>query len=184
MPVLTRAGTPFKIPRLPCLHKLMIIGQSSHLDLYLEPSDYAELRTLSFSHVQLLQWKLSLLPKLVSITLDISLWDQHDGTLLCVALLYHPDYCPALRQIWFSQLVEWDILFLMLERRNQRTKYVSRIDVVDLPFVPFILHKPLALLLEGKSAERPSNLELSFEGACELACDATMWLPLKCLLSL
>jgi len=62
----------------------------------------------------------------------------------------------------------------MLERRNQGTKYVSRINEVSLPFVPFILRKPLALLLDGQGAERPSNLELSFEAARELVCDPTM----------
>jgi hypothetical protein len=170
--VFLQDSTRLNMVRFPCLRKLTI-RQSSDLDLHLKPSDYPELRMLTIIH-QNFRWELSSLPKLVSITLDSSVSNQHSGTLLCAALLFRPEYCPALQQISFSQPVEWEMLFLMLERRNRGTEYVSRIDVVDLPFIPFMLRRPLRLLLEGRSAERPSNLELSFEGARELVCDCTM----------
>jgi hypothetical protein len=156
-----------------CLRQLTLLSQGLVLDLCLEPSKFPELRNLTID-ASGFRWHLLSLPKLVSITLSSSWWDRRCSTLLCVELLYHPEYCPALRQIWFGTPVEWDILFLMLERRNHETGYVSMIDIVSLPYIPFILRKPLGLLLEGRRAERPSNLELSFAGVLELVCDSTM----------
>jgi hypothetical protein len=171
--VLPPGSTRIDIVCFPCLRRLTIYSRFSDPKLHLEPSDYPELRSLIISHSRL-RWQLSSLPKLVSITLDSSVLGMHNGTLLCAALLYRPEYCPALQQISFSKPVEWVVLFLMLERRNRTTEYVTRINTVNLPLIPFILRKPLGLLLEGRSAERPSNLELSFETARELVCDATV----------
>lgn len=95
-------------------------------------------------------------------------------TSLCAALLYHPEACPALETIRFlNSAPEWDILFMMLERRNFR-KGIARIRRLGLPFLPYHLRGPLCSLLRGMYTNRPSNMELSFASAIDLYWDKNM----------
>ena len=77
--------------------------------------------------------------------------------------MYYPESCPFLRQIQLNDFVEWDILFLMLERRNFGLVGIQRIQTLTLPFVPFEYCQYLSCLLEGRlePLEKPSSLEVT-----------------------
>ncbi|KIM22294.1 hypothetical protein M408DRAFT_28840 [Serendipita vermifera MAFF 305830] len=80
-------------------------------------------------------------------------------------LIIEPKICGLLHEIELDFIPEWDLLFLMLERRNFLPPLlgVSRITTLILqsPIPPFLL-APLTYLVSGRFTERPSNLELSF----------------------
>ena len=89
--------------------------------------------------------------------------------------IYHPECCPSLREIHFGDFVEWDILFLMLERRNLGDKRIARIGQVTLPFVPYPFRGPLENVLNGKCEKKPSEyLPLSLEETREVLFESTM----------
>lgn len=98
---------------------------------------------------------------------------QPQGTMLCFAILNHPSTCPALHEIRFpSCFPDWDILFIMLEKRNfMGDSAVSLIRQITLPYIPNELRTPLASLLGGVYATRPPNEELFMGGAQELLLD-------------
>jgi hypothetical protein len=93
--------------------------------------------------------------------------------MLCFALLNHPSTCPSLSEIKFRRCFpDWDILFLMLEKRNfMMDSAVSLIRRITVPFIPSELRVPLASLLGGIYTERPANNDLSMGGARELLLD-------------
>ncbi|PVF95952.1 hypothetical protein CPB86DRAFT_737787 [Serendipita vermifera] len=61
---------------------------------------------------------------------------------------------------------EWDILIIMLERRNlSGTSSTSRIKKISVPFIcPSDISGVISDLLKGKWATRPSNQQLSLAG--------------------
>jgi hypothetical protein len=110
---------------------------------------------------------------LTSISIESS---QAGVTSLCIALLYQPEDCPCLEDIEFLESApEWDILFIMLERRNFLINpSVSRVRRISLPFISNELRAPLACLLRGKYTARPSNKDLSFKETLGLIFDKNM----------
>lgn len=84
------------------------------------------------------------------------------ATMFCFQLLCQLECCPSLSEINFiNSPPEWDILFLMLERRNFLESSGSRSPFAEA------LHIPLALILGGTFSERPSNEDLLLGGARE-----------------
>ncbi|KIM27336.1 hypothetical protein M408DRAFT_169099 [Serendipita vermifera MAFF 305830] len=88
-------------------------------------------------------------------------------TMFCYQLLCEPDCCPSLEEVhFFGYPPEWDILLIMLERRNfLTTSAVSRIKRLRLPFITEELCDPVVSLLRGMFVNRPSNNELVLGGA-------------------
>lgn len=88
-------------------------------------------------------------------------------TMFCYQLFCEPDFCPSLDEVHFlGHPPEWDILLIMLERRNFMTNSaVSRIKQLKLPFVTEELSDSLVLLLRGMLIKRPSNTGLLLGGA-------------------
>jgi hypothetical protein len=109
---------------------------------------------------------------LASIRLAARYFTNPEGNRLCTALLCHPEGCPMLRELHFERCLEWDILVLMLGRRNFGLKGVKRIYTITLPFVPSAIRRALLLLLAGESAERPALESLSLEETREVLFDA------------
>ena len=69
--------------------------------------------------------------------------------------------------------MEWDILFLMLERRNFGFKSVKRIRTVTF-LVPFFIRRTLTLLLAGEKGVRPPLKSISLEATREVLFDPTV----------
>lgn len=98
---------------------------------------------------------------------------DHSGVFL-VDMIMDPCICPTLTEIGLQFVPEWDLLFLMLERRN-RLQGIARIQTLTLPSpIPLVLLEPLTDLLGGRVANRPSNWDLSFCGCMEEYFDPTM----------
>lgn len=81
-------------------------------------------------------------------------------------ILLRPNTLPSLEHIGIEgTFMEWDILILMLERRNFVAQAgTSRIETLHFDaHLPYRLLHPLTLLLGGRFAERPSLKEFSIE---------------------
>jgi hypothetical protein len=141
----------------PSLQELTLFFQT-----FGEVATYGELKLTSFQFLS-------------SITIITNGYAPHER-MLCFALLYQPEKCPALNEIIFrSRIPDWDSLFLMLEKRNFLVdKGISKIRTITLPFLPDELHAPLASLLGGRYTDRSPNEDLVLGGAQELIFDKQM----------
>ena len=86
----------------------------------------------------------------------------------------NPVDVPALDEIEFEWPPEWDILFIMMERRLALS-VDGVIPISQLTFIrcapPEQMRVPLVNLLRGYIAPRPSNFELSIQGNMLLVLD-------------
>jgi hypothetical protein len=139
--------------------------------------DCTELRDLSLYNIPpRATWGLLSLSNVVSITLTSGVGGVNpSNNQLCLALLCNPERLPSLQQLDFSRCVDWDVLFLMLQRRNIGKYEVQRIDTVTLPFIPFALQQPLARILAAESVELPPLVSLSLEATREVMFDSTVY---------
>lgn len=81
-----------------------------------------------------------------------------------VQLIQNPYICPKLNEIGFLEAPEWDLLFIMLERRNflplkSRVSPISTITLYSLPSPVLLI--PLAELLNCRFVAVPSYRQLS-----------------------
>ena len=97
------------------------------------------------------------------------------GIYLCLHFIYHPEHCPLLQELHSDRYLEWDLLFLMLERRNIGVTSAKQIHTVAFPFVPFALRSYLARLLAGESIDQPPpSSSSSLEATREVIFDSNM----------
>jgi len=111
---------------------------------------------------------------LCSIRLKTDYFTNPEGNHLCSALLCNPGGCPLLQELHFKRDLDWDLLVLMLERRNFGGKGVKKIHTITLPFIPLSIHQIITLLLAGEKIERPSLESISLEATRELLFDPTV----------
>ncbi|PVG04316.1 hypothetical protein CPB86DRAFT_693954 [Serendipita vermifera] len=93
---------------------------------------------------------------------------------------------PSLESIAFRHFPEWDIFFIMLERRNlHHSGKVSPIEKIQLPsYYPRFLFTPMHDLICGKFPIRPSNYDLSVAGNTDVLGDKSISGCILCLRSL
>jgi hypothetical protein len=110
--------------------------------------------------------------KLYSMPLSVN---EH-FTRFCKDLALSPYNHPYLEFISSSHIPEWDILFIMLERRNiVPSSNVSPICKLELPNrIPKDVFDALHCLLECKLPQRPSNFDLSLSGSIEIILDLSL----------
>lgn len=154
---------------LPTLRKLTINLYGDRGSYNFNPLDYPVLHELGLGMYEKLK-RVDVLSFscLATIRLRTRYFTNPEGNHLCTALLCHPEGCPMLQELHFQKSLEWDILILMLERRNYGLRGVKRIHSIALPFVPFIIRQTLKHLLTGESAERPSLVSISLEATREM----------------
>ena len=121
-------------------------------------------------------WQMPSLPSLRKINLTSNDRLDQSATMLCISFLYNPHHCPVLEEIELNGFVEWDILMLMLERRNFRTDGVKRISTLSIPLTPPFLETHLESLLKGVYTERPPNEDMSTEAIAEALCDVETYI--------
>ncbi|KAG8830536.1 hypothetical protein FRC17_004743 [Serendipita sp. 399] len=99
------------------------------------------------------------------------------GSNFCEYLILRPGDFPSLEQVEFHEFPEWDLVFLMLERRNfLLDPSISRIRTLVLPTtLGFLMKTPLTLLLGGQFANRLSNHDLSIAGIGETYFDKSLY---------
>ncbi|PVF91368.1 hypothetical protein CPB86DRAFT_719544, partial [Serendipita vermifera] len=91
-------------------------------------------------------------------------------------LAYSPESYPSLEDIALNECPEWDILMIMLERRNLLAgPSIQRIRKLQLPslFSGYIF-RIIRDLLGCKWTARPSNKELSMAGNAEIITDLSL----------
>ena len=120
-----------------------------------------------------LSWDLRIFPKLKRIRLS-NVISALTGDFLEVLLL-QPALCPSLEEICITGVfVEWDLLILMLERRNFISiPGVTHIKIIELgEGVSYKLLRPISRLLGGRYSFRESNTEYS-----SIAIGRLLWDP-------
>ena len=116
------------------------------------------------------QWMVSWFHALRRLQVGGRYYDDNSQSDFLTSFILEPDICPALQELEINFVPEWDLLFLMLERRNYLplSQGIARIKRLALPIsIASALLIPLTDILNGHFAERPSSLELSFCGIME-----------------
>ncbi|KAG8808805.1 hypothetical protein FRC17_003768, partial [Serendipita sp. 399] len=119
-------------------------------------------------------WHVTSLPSLRIVKFkDLTLQHVSD---FCVSIILRPHDCPSLEQIEFLQYPEWDLLYIMLERRNfLRDARISPIRLVSMPSsIGLALRQPLNSLLRGRFANRCSNQDVSLVAITEVYSDSSL----------
>jgi hypothetical protein len=141
----------------------------------LNPSDFPVLSELDLGqYARLNPVDVLSFSSLRSIRLGTEYFTNPEGNHICTALLYYPTLCPSLQELHFEECLEWDLLFLMLERRNFGLEGVNRIHTVTLRYIPSFIYQTLTLLLAGEKEETPSLDSISLETTREVLFDPTM----------
>jgi hypothetical protein len=147
-----------------------------------EPEKWSALTSLTISihHVAEISTRFEYLRNLV-LQITYSTYAQQNPTndlitRFCRNLAMNPSRLPVLESLSLAQLPEWDIFFIMLERRNvTKNQGISRLKKITLPsHYPKELFGPIHELIRGRFATRPSNWDLSFAGNMELLEDITV----------
>jgi hypothetical protein len=133
------------------------------------------LRFLSLTTEKPLAWDLGLFPRLERIELS-----GYPSAILAgdffEELLLQPGSCPFLEEVSLrGHYVEWDLLILLLERRNLLTKPgIARIKTIQVGNnIPYKLLHPISVLQRGKYSHRDSIEEFSSTAIGKL-----LWDPL------
>jgi hypothetical protein len=132
------------------------------------------------NHIHWIQWERASLTFLRRVSIQTHFpydFTASDGTTSFIRdIACRPDSYPSLEEIRLSECPEWDILMIMLERRNLMTRpNVKRIRKISfLTICPFEIRRIIRTLLQGKWPERPSNWELSMAGNAEIMQDKEM----------
>ncbi|PVF93203.1 hypothetical protein CPB86DRAFT_818985 [Serendipita vermifera] len=111
--------------------------------------------------------------KKVTISLDDTRARGNNVTSFIQHLACHPKSYPSLEEISLRESPEWDILMIMLERRNllqePDIKMITKISVHSPCSIK--IQQIIKTLLRGKWAQRPSNRDLSLAGNAPVLLD-------------
>ncbi|KAG8819715.1 hypothetical protein FRC17_010348 [Serendipita sp. 399] len=163
--------------KCPNLLLLMIRGTESNpgstVTTRLQPEQFLRLSSLHWASSNL-AWNITAHNALRSITFQYQ--TPQTASDFCAHLIVRPRDFPSLEEIKFYCLPEWDLLFLMLERRNfLLDQAISKITTVILSTtVGAMLKGPLVSLLRGEYTNRLSNHDLSILGVGEVYFDTSL----------
>ncbi|PVF92485.1 hypothetical protein CPB86DRAFT_717388 [Serendipita vermifera] len=144
----------------------------------LNPTQWSALRTLDI-HGDIFSWKNSSVLHLKTIILRkrSGFGDVDNGVTSFVhAVACHSDYYPSLEEIVLEECPEWDILMIMLERRNLlASPPIKPIKKITLPSIcPPNIRRIIIDILKGKWPQRPSNKDLSPTSCVKSILDLTL----------
>jgi hypothetical protein len=155
---------------------------STDLQAMFEPEKWAALYALCISahHISEISTGFECLRSLV-LGISVNIYSRRDPsddpiTRFCRNFAMDPSQLPALENLGLVQLPEWDIFFIMLERRNiPKMKGIAKLRKITIPsHYPKELSGPMRDLIRGRFATRPSNWDLSLAGQLDLLEDNTM----------
>jgi hypothetical protein len=100
----------------------------------------------------------------------------HGITAFIKELACRPGSYPSLEEIELNECPEWDILMIMLERRNLlQGSGIKKIRTIKLGSPCSLeIQRIISGLLAGKWTERPSNRDLSLAGNAEVLLDLSL----------
>jgi hypothetical protein len=149
---------------------------------YIVPgSAFPNITSLVISTTGLFSWDISTLSRIRELEVQGSPYSRHlihwvSGTL--EAILMRPRDNPALEKITLScDFIEWDLLLLMLERRNFLNESgISSIKTFVFSYdLPYRLLYPISELLAGRFVDRDSNRSFSLEAIGDRVWDESMY---------
>lgn len=167
----------FALGSFPAASKLLI-----DLPQILQPSQkidlmrFNNLRTLEFAFNGTdLDWAGASLPNLTRLIHGSNHTPIRVSNLFFGELARHPNAFPALTYLGTRGFPGWDIVFIMLERRNFLSDdKVTPITTLAFPCLPAsIILDPLTDRLRRKISDRPSNFDLSIQSTQEIYFDTT-----------
>jgi len=106
---------------------------------------------------------------------------DYNANEVLIFFICEPARCPLLVELELGFIPEWDLLFLILERRNYlpQSQHISRIETLLLPFPPPPqLLLPLTEILAGRFTVRPPNGDISVSSFREAYFDRNMWVSI------
>jgi hypothetical protein len=125
------------------------------------------------------QWDVHSLSSLRSVTIWTSeeeiLSARRTDSVTCFVrdMACQPHSYPALEDLHFGRCPEWDILVIMLERRNllssSNIKPIKKLSIPSL--LPHKVYQVIGNLLRCKWSDGPSNRELSISGNAKMILD-------------
>jgi len=138
------------------------------------PMAFSQLVSLEWRN-RPIHWNVTSLPALRKLLLGGLAGEM--ATELCIHFIMRPHDCPSLEFIDFGINPEWDLLFLMLERRNHSTQYgVSKIETLVFPTaIPYSLLLPVTELLGGRFVPELSYRDFSISSIADVFFDENMW---------
>jgi hypothetical protein len=121
------------------------------------------------------------LSSLMEITISTKSPTFTQGMKFCASLICEPCKYPHLEQINLDSFLEWDLLYLMLRRRNfLQHPFVSRIKTLTLPLLLPKFRPMFGALLEGRHISSvplfwSSMIQLSIQGGQSRLLDSQMF---------
>lgn len=150
-----------------------IAWPQNNTDKAFDLEQWSQIKTLNLMDARI-QLTPGYFPSLTRIFCDYN-FGEGITTDLCWRLSMDVFSCPALEQLRLLRAPEWDILFIMLERRNDRhNPAISPIKYLEIPTPCHSLQHPIIQVLRGSCASRPENLDISWEGNVEVLYDYSM----------
>jgi hypothetical protein len=165
--------------KCPTLHRIVFLADDKYDRSLTYP--IAVFDSASLPHVAIIEWRnrpvfwqITSLPALRKLVL--AEWSREMIPEFCLHFIMRPHDCPSLEYIEFGAIPEWDLLFMMLERRNHTTQYgVSRITTLVFPTaIPYSLLVPTTELLNGRFAIGLSYHDVSISSIAEFYFDTDM----------
>jgi hypothetical protein len=175
----TLVSSFFRGLECPDLHRIVFLADEKY-DRSL-PSPIVTFDPAAFPQLASIEWRndpvfwqvtsLQALRKLI-----LAEWNREVISELCVHFIMRPHDCPSLEYIEFGAIPEWDLLFMMLERRNQSTRSaVSKITTLVFSIgLPYSLLAPIAELLNGRFPIGLSYHDVSISSIAEFYFDMSM----------
>jgi hypothetical protein len=115
--------------------------------------------------------------KLEPSTIDDHWFNRFDSTRFCHELATDPAQLPSLESLHLEGLPQWDILLIMLKRRNVATvQGVRPLKALGIrAMYPKELTGPISSLLQGRVTNMPSLYEVSIHAAVEMIGNTSMY---------
>jgi hypothetical protein len=140
------------------------------------PGTWHNLTSVEFG-TQKENWTDLSLPRMKTMTMGgMSQKGLYLSPSILVALASKPDLFPSLSHLQLRWFPPWDILFIMLERRNFSTDSESTpITTLSFPSSPApVVLRPLVSRLRRRLSKRPSNFDLSLQSIADAYFDAKL----------
>lgn len=171
IPIWLKVVFPQQAPKV----KHLTLGLLGDGALVFDPSTWPNLQTLVVPLGLAATWGTGTYRHLSS----ISVYEASNGTQsqnvtrICRDIALYPDCFPSVRKLRLEQCPEWDILLILLVRRNVRsTPGISAITILEIPArCPPFLIECFKAIVQGVPVNLPTYYELSLAGAFEIVRD-------------
>ncbi|KIM26200.1 hypothetical protein M408DRAFT_10036 [Serendipita vermifera MAFF 305830] len=171
---------PQRVPKV----KHLTLDITDHGELVLDPLRWPDMETLTVSRRLEMVWSTGIFRHLSSISVYNSVqvlnwkdpWTPKNVTMICRDIALYLDHFPSLRKLRLEVCPEWDILLILLVRRNIRsTPGIPAITTLEISTrCPPLLIECFKAVIQGIPTTLPTYYELSLAGTLEIARDPSV----------